>query len=275
MNNLKIKGIITLLIVLFINIYVQAQDFQGIATYKSHRKMDLKLDEKKVNSELQKQLQEQLKKQFQQEYTLKFNRNESIYKKNEKLDRPSPTSSGMTITINQGSDLLYRNMKENRYANKTEISGKIFLVKDTLNPKKWELVNETKYIGEYACFKAVFKEEFTTKSITEEGEYEDVTKERVITVWYTPQIPVSSGPGEFFGLPGLVLEVNDGKLTLVCNKIVINPEKEFEIVEPTKGKEVSQKEFDEIRKKKRDEMMEQFQSRRRSGDDNVIIRMGG
>ena len=140
---------------------------------------------------------------------------------------------------------------------------------------KWELVNETKYIGEYACFKAVFKEEFTTKSITEEGEYEDVTKERVITVWYTPQIPVSSGPGEFFGLPGLVLEVNDGKLTLVCNKIVINPEKEFEIVEPTKGKEVSQKEFDEIRKKKRDEMMEQFQSRRRSGDDNVIIRMGG
>ncbi len=280
MKNLKsfrVKYLITMLIILFLTSDLVAQDFQGIATYKSHRKMDLKIGEDKMNSDMQKEIQEQLKKQFQQEYTLKFNRNESVYKQVEKLDAPSaPSASGITIKLSQGSDIMYKNIKENRYTNKTEISGKIFLIKDTLISKKWELVNETKYIGEYACFKAVFKEDYTTKTITEEGVFEDITKERITTVWYTPQIPVSNGPGNHFGLPGLILEVNDGELTLICSKIVLNPEESFEIKEPTKGKEVSQKEFNEIREKKNKEMMDQFQTRRGSGDgERVMIRIGG
>lgn len=277
LKSFKIKYIMAMLIVIFVTSNLAAQDFQGIATYKSHRKMDLKIGEDKMNSDMQKKLQEQLKKQFQQEYTLKFNRNESVYKQVEKLDAPAaPSSSGITIKLSQGSDIMYKNVKENRYANKTEISGKIFLIKDTLRTKKWELVNETKYIGEYACFKAIFEEEYTTQTITEEGTFEDITKERTTTVWYTPQIPVSNGPGNHFGLPGLILEVNDGELTLICSKIVLNPEETFEIKEPTKGKEVSQKEFNEIREKKHKEMMEQFQTRRGSGDgERTIIRIGG
>lgn len=264
------------LVFLLITNGLMAQDFQGIATYKSHRKVDLKIDEKKVNSaDIQKSIQEQLKKQFQQEYTLEFNRNESIYKRVEKLDRPSaPSSSGITIRISQGSDIMYKNIQESRYANKTEISGKIFLIKDTLQSKKWQLFNETKYIGEYACFKAVFEDKYTTKTITEDGKFEEVTKQRTTTVWYTPQIPVSSGPEDYFGLPGLILEVNDGEMTLICSKIVLNPKKSFKIEEPDKGKEVSQKEFDDIQEKKNKEMMENFQSRRGNGD-RVMIRVGG
>lgn len=275
MINLKVSGLITMLIMLFVTNHIQAQDFQGIATYKSHRKLDLKIDEEKVNSEMQKSIQEQLKKQFQQEYTLEFNRNESIYKRVEKLDRPSaPSSSGITIKISQGSDILYKNIQENRYSNKTEISGKIFLIKDTLQSKKWQLVNETKYIGEYACFKAFFEEEYTTKTITDEGKFEDVTKQRTITVWYTPQIPISSGPEDYFGLPGLILEINDGEMTLICSKIILNPKESFTIAEPDKGKEVSQKEFDDIQEKKNKEMMESFHSARGNGD-RVMIRVGG
>ncbi|MGC1206264.1 MAG: GLPGLI family protein [Flavobacteriaceae bacterium] len=275
MKYLKVKPLLTMLIVLFVTNHLQAQDFQGMATYKSHRKVDLKIDEEKVNSEMQKSIQEQLKKQFQQEYTLEFNRNESIYKRVEKLDRPSaPSSSGITIKISQGSDILYKNIQENRYSNKTEISGKIFLIKDTLQSKKWQLVNETKYIGEYACFKAVFEEEYTTKTITEDDKFEDVTKQRTVTVWYTPQIPVSSGPEDYFGLPGLILEINDGEMTLICSKIVLNPKESFKIEAPDKGKQVSQKEFDDIQEKKNKEMMENFQSRRGNGD-RVMIRVGG
>ncbi len=256
---------------------VIAQNFQGVATYKSHRKVDLKMDEGSVNAEMQKQIQEQLRKQFQQEYTLTFNKHESIYKQEEKLQAPNPIQSGIKIQISQGSDILYKNMKEDRFSNKAEIYGKVFLVKDTLTNRKWELVNETKNIGNYTCFKAVFKDEYTTQTITEQGEMETVTKPRITTVWYTPQIPINNGPAEFFGLPGLILEVNDGDLTLVCTKIVINPKEDIEIMEPTKGKEVSQKEFDAIQDKKSKEMMDQFQSRRGgSGDgERVMIRVGG
>ena len=52
-------------------------------------------------------------------------------------------------------------------------------------------------------------------------------KEITISAWYTPQIPVSAGPGNYHGLPGLILEVNDGSETVICSKIVINPKRCF------------------------------------------------
>jgi len=253
---------------------IQAQNFQGVATYKSHRKVDLKMDESLENVELNKQLQEQLSKQFQREYTLKFNQHESVYKQNEQLDAPSPASSGgIKIVVAQGSDILYKNIKENRYANQTEMFGKQFLIKDTLNNRNWELVNETKNIGVYTCFKATLTEEIKTQTISNEG-METLTKQRTTSAWYTPQIPINNGPDDFFGLPGLILEINDGELTLVCTKIVLNPDEELEINEPKKGKEVNQKEFDDIREKKNKEMMENFQSERGDGK-RTIIKIGG
>ena len=165
-------------------------------------------------------------------------------------------------------------MKENRFANETEIFGKQFLIKDTLVNRKWELVNETKNIGDYVCYKAIFKEDYTTQTINESNTLEKVTKERTTVAWYTPQIPINIGPGEFHGLPGLILEINDGELTLVCNKIVMNPKETFEIKEPKKGKVVSQEKFDEIMDKKTKEMMDRVQSRRGEGE-RVMISIGG
>lgn len=258
-------------------IKMQAQNFQGIATYKSHRKVDLKMGDK-MSTEQQKMIQAQLQKQFQREYTLKFNTYESVYKQEEKLDTPQPPSSGIQIKIVQGADVMYKNIKEERYSNKTEIYGKLFLVKDTLKLRPWKLEGETKSIGEYTCYKATFEETYTTRSIDDNGELTTVTKPRITTVWYTPQIPVSNGPEDYFGLPGLILEVNDGEMTLICSKITINPKETIEITEPKKGKEVSQKEYDAIQKKKADEMMEQFRARKRGRGETgnrIIISSGG
>ncbi|GAA3634619.1 GLPGLI family protein [Flavivirga jejuensis] len=271
---MTIKSTRIFLIVLFIINTISAQDFQGIATYKSHRKVDLKMGDDTINSERQKQIQEQLKKQFQQEYTLKFTQYESVYKRNEKLEAPSPSSSGIRINVTQGADIMYKNVKENRYTNNTEIFGKLFLIKDSLSNRKWKLVNETKNIGEYTCYKATFNDTYETQSISDKGEIEIVKKERVTTAWYTPQIPVSNGPTDYYGLPGLILEINDDELTLVCTKIVLNPKESFKISEPKKGKEVTQKMYDEILDKKSKEMMESFKSRRGDGE-RVMIRMGG
>ncbi|MEZ4803262.1 MAG: GLPGLI family protein [Gelidibacter sp.] len=269
-----ITKIIIVGLVLTIN-KVNAQEFQGIATYKSHRKVDLKLDGDGINDERKKQLQEQLSKQFQREYTLKFNQQESIYRQNEQLEAPSPAnSSGIKIVVAQSSDIMYKNIKENRYTNETEMLGKQFLIKDTLTNRQWKLVNETKNIGVYTCYKATFTEDVKTQTIRDDGEIESITKERTTTAWYTPQIPISNGPEDFYGLPGLILEINDGELTLVCTKIVLNPEEKLEIVEPKKGKEVTQQEFDDIMEKKNKEMMENFKSERGEGK-RMIMRIGG
>lgn len=250
-----------------------SQDFQGVATYKSHRKVDFKMDND--NAEMNKQIQDQLSKQFQREYNLTFNREESLYKQNEELDKPNPVaSSGIQIRVQEGSDILYKNMKENRFSNQTEIFGKQFLIKDSLPSRKWELLSETKNIGNYTCYKAIFKETYTTQTLNDSNTLETVTKERTTAAWYTPQIPINIGPQDFQGLPGLILEINDGDLTLVCTKIVLNPKEKVVIKEPTKGKKVSQEEFDKIMDKKSEEMMERMQSRRNDGE-KVMIRIGG
>jgi len=252
---------------------LNAQQFSGIATYKSHRKMDLKLDDEKqtsINDDLKKQIHEQLKKQFQKTYFLSFNREESIYKEEEVLAAPAPSSGGISITVSNGSDIRYKNIKEQRYVNANEIYGKAFLIKDSIKPINWKLVNETKNIGNYTCFKAEFSETYTAKTISSEGKVEEVEKERTTTAWYTPQIPLSHGPEDFQGLPGLILEINDGELTLVCSKIILNPEKEIEIKEPKKGKEVNQEEYDAIIQKKMEEQMERFRGSGRDGELKVI-----
>jgi len=271
---MKIKKSSILMLVILFTASVFSQEFQGIATYKSARKVDLKMDESSMNSEMQKQIAEQLKKQFQREYTLVFNKEESVYKINESLAKPNPISSGIQITIEEGTDILYKNTKENRFANETEIFGKQFLVKDTLENRKWKLVNETKNIGNYTCYKATFTEEYTTQTISDSNGLEKVTKERTTTAWYTPQIPINIGPGQFHGLPGLILEINDGEQTLVCSKIIMNPNETVEIKEPKKGKVVTQAKFDEIMDKKSKEMMDRMHSRKKNGE-NVMIQIGG
>ena len=248
-----------------------AQDFHGSATYKSHRKFDLKMDDKEKDTEMHKQIQEQLRMQFQQEYTLTFTKDESIYKKNEKLNKPNPmANSGVIVTVSEGSDVYYKNIKEGRYTNQSESFGKLFLIKDKLEKRDWQLGSETKNIGEYTCFKATHTEEIEEQTLNEEGEHVKEKKDRTVTAWYTPQIPINNGPQNFSGLPGLILEINDGKLTLVCTKIVMNPKEKVSINEPSKGKKVNQAEFDDIMDKKSKEMMERFRSSHGDGESRTI-----
>ncbi|WP_452223308.1 GLPGLI family protein [Lacinutrix chionoecetis] len=265
---------LTLIITLFFTVLLFAQDFQGIATYKSHRKMDLKMDGVDENSEMHKKLKAQLAKQFQKEYTLTFTKEESIYKQNESLAPPAPSNSGISITVSDGNDVVYKNLKENRYTNATEIFGKQFLIKDSLKTRKWELLSDIKNIGDYTCRKAVFKDSYKTQTIGEDGNIQTIEKERETVAWYTLEIPASNGPSEFYGLPGLILEVNDGELSLMCSKIVLNPKDKIEINEPKRGKVVNQEKFEEILKKKTEETFENFRSRDKDGNSQIIT-IGG
>ena len=266
----------TTIIVLFLSVTIFAQSFQGKATYKTHQKFDFKMKKEKsgVNSDLQKQLKAQLMKQFQKTYTLNFDKSTSTYKQNEELSSPQAATNGMQIKImgsGGGTDVLYKNINEKRFINKTEISGKRFLIKDNLEKYDWEMTSETKNIGNYTCYKATKKREETRSSFSmTDGEKEETKKTVTIetVAWYTPQIPVSNGPGKFWGLPGLILEIQDGKKTIVCTEIVINPSEKVNIKEPSKGKKVSQKKFDEIMDKHSKEMMERFKTKRKSKNGN-------
>ncbi len=261
---------------------LQAQEFYGKATYKTHRKMSFQVDStnSNVNADMQKQLNAMLQKQFQKTFVLEFTKDESTYKQDEELAAPQPQQSGVMVQVvgvNSGSDVYYKDLKKQRYINKTEIMGKRFLIKDSLAKIDWQLTGETKNIGSYTCYKATAtrEEERTSMTMVNGEAKEETTKETITTVaWYAPQIPVSNGPLNFGGLPGLILELNDDGMTMICSEIILNPEDQPLIKAPEKGKVVTQGEYDAIMQKKSQEMMEQYRSRRNNGDQ-VEIRIRG
>ena len=267
---------------------VNAQQFQGVATYKTHRDIDIKMDSTQMDSDMHKRMMEMMKKQFQKTYHLSFNKEASTYKQEEELSKPQVGGGDFQVVVmgnGGGDDVLYKNTKENRYAELRDTFGKLFLIKDDIEPIEWKLESETKFIGEYQCFKATYtkmvEKPRVVVSTDNEEEESDLDKEpemeeRTVTAWYAPQIPINNGPDNYQGLPGLILEVHDGKLTIICSKIVLNPEDKVEIAEPTKGKEVSQLEYEKIMEKKAKEMQERYRPRRGRGDgESISITIGG
>lgn len=263
-----------------------AQEVQGIATYKSHQKIDIKLDSTSANSAMNKQIQDMLKKQFQKTYVLEFDRGKSIYKEEESLAAPKAGNMGVISSfMGGGSDVLFKDTSKSNYTSQKEFMGKIFLIKDTLPSYEWKLENETKNIGEYTCFKATFtkivkvpkQEDFSFSEMEKEEDIEMIDKEFTTTAWYTPQIPISNGPDMYQGLPGLILEINDGTTTLICSNIVLNPSKKLSINPPAKGKKVSKEAYNEITSKKLKEMQEMYSPSRNEnkGGEVIQIRIGG
>lgn len=69
----------------------------------------------------------------------------------------------------------------------------------------WIVSTETKKIDNYLCYKADYIFEFKS------WQGKQMTKK--ITAWFAPELPYSFGPGKYFGLPGLILELFDGAAT--------------------------------------------------------------
>ena len=295
------KSISIIALLLCFGISNAQKDFQGMAVYESKTSTsDFKKrfeGNKDITPEMQKTIEERMKKMFEKTYILNFDKQASIYKEEEKLETPGSQSSGGMRMMNNmmgGGGTMYKNVKEKKYSVDKEFMGKEFLIKDSLPNLKWKMETETRVIGGYNCFKATAKRpasktdfrNFRPKKemASEDGKPKEgvkdkktnfmddieLPKEVEITAWYTPEIPINQGPENYWGLPGLILEVNDGKTTILCSKIVINTKEKADIKAPTTGKEISQKEYDETVVKKMEELREMNQGRGNGG-----FRIGG
>ena len=280
------KTVITMFVLLCMT-SIQAQKFNGKATYKTSQKSNIKIDanQEGMTDKMQEELQKRLQKMNQKTFILEFDKTKSVYKQEESLAAPKVSSGFNQVRVVQfgsGSgkgSIYYKDTQEKRYTNQTEIMGKVFLIKDELPKYEWEMSTDTKNIGQYTCYKATYSKEVENKNISFiNGETkEEIVKETVVTTaWYTLQVPISNGPMNYQGLPGLILEINDGKNLIVCTEIIINPSEVIKIEEPKKGKVVSQKKYDEIQNKKSKEMLEKFKSRNGFDVGNgVNIKIGG
>lgn len=237
-----------------------ANDFQGKATYISKSRLELGTWGARMSEARKKQIAARLKNRLEKEFVLVFNKEESLFIEQEQLDAISGATDSWGKNFAAGEN--YKNVKSDKQIQQQEFYGKKFLVKDQLQPMTWTLGNETKKIGNYTCFKAttfiptddLLWYSFSWSRMRTTNDSEEKTTEvddksvdiTEVEAWYTPQIPVRHGPSEYWGLPGLILEVSAGETTMLCSKIILNPSDVIEIEAPSKGSVVTKSEYQDL-----------------------------
>ena len=273
---------------------ISYQDFQGQAFYKTQTAMDFGSWGDRMSAEQKKAMKERMKPFLEPVYILTFDKTKSIYKQEETLDAPGGGGGrGWGRMMSSSGGPVFKDISSKKSLESREFMGKKFLISNDQDRIKWVLEKEQKMIGNYLCFKATAQlkkpktmtsawrnaekdsnqtKENDAKQEDKDGESDKKVEKldevvvnaevETITAWYTPQIPVSHGPAEYGGLPGLILELTTGSTVMLCTKVVMNPEKRIEISAPTKGESVTRNEFDNIVEVKVKEMRDMWRGGR-------------
>lgn len=141
------------------------------------------------------------------EYFLNFKDGESYFYHNPTLAQQETYDVGSRA----GRTPVYTNAATNSIIETSSTIGNI-----AHDPLEWKLVNETKTIGNYTCYKAVA----TEKLYDRRGYYYD----KEVIAWYTPELPINLGPKYYNSLPGLILQIERDKFTLTATNLELNPE---------------------------------------------------
>lgn len=279
------KSLFTLLFVCFSLASFSQKGFYGRAVYHSKTSFDQEeFNKRDIPEDRKKRIMERIKSQLDKTFILNFNKTASIYEEEEKLETPGGRGGRGSRFGGFSGGIKYKNFSEKTVLEQKEFFGKKFLISEEATMPQWEMSAETRQIGQYLCYKATMlknvddlgmrppfgrrgrgRDEKSEDKKEVEKEAAKKPKQIEITAWYTPQIPVSSGPDSFWGLPGLILEINADRTTILCTEVVLNPKEKIEIKAPKKGEKVTKEEYQEIVKKKMEEMREIWRGRRGGG----------
>jgi len=95
--------------------------------------------------------------------------------------------------IDEEGDIVYKNWGKNKLIFRLVLEHEPIIVEEPELPKlEWILGNEFKKIGNFNCQMA-----------------QTQFRGRKYIAWFTPEIPVPTGPWKLHGLPGLILEAYD------------------------------------------------------------------
>ncbi len=125
-----------------------------------------------------------------------------------------------------------------------EFMTREFLIEDTLNMDGWKMTGKQGIVLGYPCMEM---KTFVDDTIP-------------VLAWFTPRIPVRTGPLDYVGFPGAVLfvDIDNGKRTLSAVDINMGRTQEEVPEIPEDGFEVSMDEYREIEREKTAEMRRRY-----------------
>lgn len=157
----------------------------------------------------------------------------------------TPTQSKYTYDENQDDEdrryswrkqeyLIFRDFEQETKTEIIEMLGKTYVIEDSLKAPKWKVMNKIKDVAGHVCMLAVT---------------EDTIKRQKIEAWFAHDLPIPAGPGQYFGLPGLIMEldVNEGDLVITAQKVEMKPVGEaVQLPKKIKGKKLTNKAYDAL-----------------------------
>ncbi len=174
-------------------------------------------------------------------FNLYFTKSNSIFYLNDKIKEPENKISLTSIKA-EIIGVFFINNEIGKYYNQISTYGNKFIVEDSIKKIKWEFVNVKKKVDNFVCYKA----QYSSKVYLDDGEGGKIEKNKTVEVWYAPEIPFSTGPLGYSGLPGLIIELHDDIFTYTLKSLNLNIKKSNKINMPTDGKLLSRKEYDTI-----------------------------
>ncbi len=221
-------------------------------------------------------MKEAMAKAFQKNYILTFNKNEALFEEVVALEKPEQGGVSVSISMSGDGD-KYMNTKDKISYTEEDIFGDEFVIKDSLPKIDWQITNETKIIGDYNCVKATYIEPVSKNDLEAYERQQEKIKNgkttlfqmkkpepQTITAWYTSEIPVSFGPNGVWGLPGLILQLENENYIYFCTKVSLKNNEKVKIKIPNSGKVISKKEYEKYEKK----MLKQMED----NDGPIMIR---
>ncbi|MEO8237689.1 MAG: GLPGLI family protein [Flavobacterium sp.] len=230
-----IKNIFFFGLILFAVVKAHSQQYSGTVLYKVALAEDY---EYKPTDPLGKEIKEgKLASLAKQIFLLEFNDSNSRFIRSNSLSLDANNDEERYDKMANSYSSTYDYYLDNslklgmfRYAS----NG--MLVKQNIKDKVWEISKESKKIGNYLCYKAVYLKSYMNwkgKNIT-----------IPVTAWFAPELPYRYGPKEYHSLPGLILELHESYGVFLATEVKIEKEKQFKFEFP-KGKTISEEEYKE------------------------------
>ncbi|MDX1283880.1 MAG: GLPGLI family protein [Draconibacterium sp.] len=212
------------------------ENTSGKVVYEEVMKLEIKLEGDAA------QFAHMLPKERKSNKVLYFNQESSLYEnKAKEEDETMSMSSGhanVMIKMAEPENKVFTDLESKKRIEQREFMTRTFLIAD-IAEQKWKMTGKQKMILDFPCQEAT------------------IEKDSIIySAWFTPAIPVSAGPANYGGLPGLILaiESSDGKRSTTATSVEFAEVGKDLLSKPKKGKKVTRDEFDQIVQEKMKEM---------------------
>lgn len=234
LNQKNMKKLNFLIVTLLISLIGFTQE--GTITYQQVVKMEIKLEGDASA------FADMLPKERKSLKSLLFTSESSLYQNTEKEEDETlhmeQGGANVMIRMEEPENKVFTDLESGNKIEQREFMTRTFLIEGSAE-NKWKLTGNQKKILDYPCQEAEL----------------DGAEEKTLA-WFTSVIPVSGGPGNYGGLPGMILavDIKDGNNTITATSVELAKLEKGLIEKPKKGKKVSREEFETIVQEKMKEM---------------------